>query len=147
MYKKILVPTDGSTLSKKAVTHAINLAALHQAELVVLKVIPKYPVSYFEGGMSLPAPEIADIEKQWAAHAKGIVDTAIKLANKQGVVAKGLMAKSDLVSEAIIKAAKSSKSDLIVMASHGRRGVKRLLLGSETQHVLTHSQTPVLVLR
>ena len=147
MYKKILVPTDGSTLSKKAVSHAINLAELHQAELVVLKVIPKYPVSYFEGGMSLPAPEISDIEKQWAAHAKGIVDSAIKLANKQGVVAKGLTAKSDLVSEAIIKAAKNSKCDLIVMASHGRRGVKRLLLGSETQHVLTHSQTPVLVLR
>jgi nucleotide-binding universal stress UspA family protein len=147
MYQKILVPTDGSTLSKKAVMGAIELAHLNNAELVVLKVIPKYPVSYFEGGMALPAPEIADIEKQWAAHAQGIVDAATKAANKQGVAAKGVTVKSDVVSEAIINAAKKQKCDLIVMASHGRRGVKRLLLGSETQHVLTHSHTPVLVLR
>lgn len=147
MYQKILVPTDGSTLSKKAVMGAIELAHLNNAELVVLKVIPKYPVSYFEGGMSLPAPEIADIEKQWAAHAQGIVDAATKIANKHGVQAKGITVKSDVVSEAIINAAKKQKCDLIVMASHGRRGVKRLLLGSETQHVLTHSHTPVLVLR
>jgi nucleotide-binding universal stress UspA family protein len=147
MYQKILVPTDGSTLSKKAVMGAIELAHLNNAELVVLKVIPKYPVSYFEGGMSLPAPEIADIEKQWAAHAQGIVEAATKMANKHGVQAKGITVKSDVVSEAIINAAKKQKCDLIVMASHGRRGVKRLLLGSETQHVLTHSHTPVLVLR
>lgn len=147
MFQKILVPTDGSTLSKKAVVNAIGLAHLNNAELVVLKVIPRYPVSYFEGGMSLPAPEIADIEKQWAAHAQGIVEAAVKLANKQGVQAKGVTVKSDVVSEAIIGAAKKHKCDLVVMASHGRRGVKRLLLGSETQHVLTHSHTPVLVLR
>jgi nucleotide-binding universal stress UspA family protein len=147
MYQKILVPTDGSTLSKKAVMGAIELAHLNNAELVVLKVIPKYPVSYFEGGMSLPAPEIADIEKQWAAHAQDIVEAATKMANKHGVQAKGITVKSDVVSEAIINAAKKQKCDLIVMASHGRRGVKRLLLGSETQHVLTHSHTPVLVLR
>lgn len=58
-----------------------------------------------------------------------------------------MTSKSDLVAEAVIAAAKKYKCDLIVMASHGRRGVKRLLLGSETQHVLTHSQIPVLVLR
>lgn len=147
MYQKILVPTDGSTLSKKAIAHAIGLAHISNAELVVLKVIPRYPVSYFEGGMSLPAAEIGDIENQWAAHAQGIVDAAVKLANKQGVQAKAVTVKSDVVSEAIISAAKKHKCDLVVMASHGRKGVKRLLLGSETQHVLTHSHTPVLVLR
>ncbi|MNV41829.1 Universal stress protein family protein [compost metagenome] len=60
---------------------------------------------------------------------------------------KAVIAKSDLVAEAIISAAKKHKCDLIVMASHGRKGLKRLLLGSETQHVLTHSHIPVLVLR
>ena len=65
----------------------------------------------------------------------------------EGVEVKAVLAKSDLVAEAIIAAAKKHKCDLIVMASHGRKGLKRLLLGSETQHVLTHSHIPVLVLR
>ena len=65
----------------------------------------------------------------------------------QGVTVKAVTAKSDLVAEAVISAAKKHKCDLIVMASHGRKGLKRLLLGSETQHVLTHSHIPVLVLR
>jgi nucleotide-binding universal stress UspA family protein len=65
----------------------------------------------------------------------------------EGVTVKAVVAKSDLVAEAVISAAKKHKCDLIVMASHGRKGIKRLLLGSETQHVLTHSHIPVLVLR
>ena len=65
----------------------------------------------------------------------------------QGVTVKAVVAKSDLVAEAVISAAKKHKCELIVMASHGRKGLKRLLLGSETQHVLTHSHIPVLVLR
>ena len=65
----------------------------------------------------------------------------------EGVTVKAVIAKSDLVAEAVISAAKKHKCDLIVMASHGRKGIKRLLLGSETQHVLTHSHIPVLVLR
>jgi nucleotide-binding universal stress UspA family protein len=65
----------------------------------------------------------------------------------EGVTVKAVTAKSDLVAEAVISAAKKHKCDLIVMASHGRKGIKRLLLGSETQHVLTHSHIPVLVLR
>ena len=70
-----------------------------------------------------------------------------KLALAQGVKCKTVVSKSDLVSDAIIAGAKKHKCDLIVMASHGRRGIKRLLLGSETQQVLTHSHVPVLVLR
>jgi nucleotide-binding universal stress UspA family protein len=65
----------------------------------------------------------------------------------KGVEVRTLVSKSDMVSHAIITAAAKNDCDLIVMASHGRRGIKRLLLGSETQHVLTHSSTPVLVLR
>ena len=134
MYQRILVPTDGSALSKKAMNSAIEQAAASGAELVALYVVPRYPVSYFEGGISVSNSEIARTEKQWAARASG-------------VKAKGVLARSDLVAESVISAAKKHKCDLIVMASHGRKGIKRLLLGSETQHVLTHSKLPVLVLR
>ena len=147
MYKKILVATDGSTLSKKAVTHAISLAQLSGAELVALKVVPRYPQSYFEDGMVLPASDVGRIEKQWMEHSQTIVDAVAKSGSAKGVTVKAITSKSDLVSDAIIAAAKKHKCDLIVMASHGRNGVKRLLLGSETQLVLTHSTVPVLVLR
>jgi nucleotide-binding universal stress UspA family protein len=147
MYKKILVATDGSTLSKKAVSSAIALAQLTGAELVALKVIPRYPQSYFEGGVALAASEVDRIEKQWAEHGQAVVDAVAKSASAKGVQVKAITAKSDLVSEAIIATAKKQKCDLIIMASHGRRGIKRLLLGSETQQVLTHSHVPVLVLR
>jgi len=113
MFKRILVATDGSTLSKKAVRAAITLAALHDAQLVALTVVPRYPT---------------------AAKAKGV---DIKTATMS----------SDQVAESVIRAARKHRSELIVMASHGRKGLKRLLLGSETQHVLTHSSLPVLVLR
>jgi len=147
MYQRILVATDGSTLSKKAVANAISLAELCGAELVALKVVPRYPMSYFEGGMALQAAEVSRVEAQWSEHGQAIVDAVKKAATAKGVSVKAVIAKSDLVAEAIVTAAKKHKCDLIVMASHGRKGIKRLLLGSETQHVLTHSHIPVLVLR
>jgi len=147
MYKKILVATDGSTLSRKAVESAISLAAKLGAELVALKVVPHYPQSYFEGGLALQADEVSRVEAQWALDGQAIVDAIEKTAAAKDVTTKAVTAKSDLVSEAIIATAKKEKCDLIIMASHGRRGIKRLLLGSETQLVLTHSHIPVLVLR
>jgi len=147
MYQRILVATDGSTLSKKAVNSAISLAALCGAELVALKVIPRYPQSYFEGSIPLSADDVARVEKQWAEDGQAVVDAVKKSAAAKGVTVKAITAKSDVVSDAVIAAAKKHKADLIVMASHGRRGIKRLLLGSETQQVLTHSPVPVLVLR
>lgn len=147
MYQRILVATDGSPLSQKAVTSAIALAALAGAELVALKVVPCYPQSYFEGGLALQAAEVSRVEQQWAEDGQNIVNAVQKEALEKGVKATAITVKSDLVSDAIIAAAKKRECDLIVMASHGRRGIKRLLLGSETQHVLTHSHIPVLVLR
>jgi nucleotide-binding universal stress UspA family protein len=147
MYKRILVATDGSSLSKKAVANAIALAASCGAELVALKVIPRYPQTYFEGSIPLSAAEIARIEKQWVDAAEENLASVQKNATAKGVACKGVTVKSDVVSDAIISAAKKHKADLIVMASHGRKGIKRLLLGSETQQVLTHSHTPVRVLR
>ena len=147
MYKRILVATDGSSLSKKAVANAIALAATCGAELVALKVVPRYPQTYFEGSIPLSAAEIGRIEKQWADAATENLTAVQKSATGKGVTCKGVTVKSDVVSDAIIAAAKKHKADLIVMASHGRKGIKRLLLGSETQQVLTHSHIPVLVLR
>jgi nucleotide-binding universal stress UspA family protein len=147
MYKRILVATDGSKLSNMAVEHAISLADITGAEVVALKVVPRYPQTYFEGGVALAAAEVARIEKQWNDEAMAAVNAVKAAGQKMEVKVKPVTVKSDLIAEAIIAAAKRNKVDLIVMASHGRKGIKRLLLGSETQQVLTHSHIPVLVLR
>ena len=147
MYKRILVATDGSKLSQQAVKHGIDLADLTGAEVVALKVVPRYPQTYFEGGVALATAEVARIEKQWQEEAQAAVNAVKTAGQAREVKVKAVTVKSDLVSEAIIATAKRNKCDLIVMASHGRRGIKRLLLGSETQQVLTHSHIPVLVLR
>ena len=147
MYQRILVATDGSALSKKAVRSAIKLALGLDAELVALYVVPRYPMTYFEGGMSISPEEVSRTEKRWADKGQAVVDEVQQAAQLQGIKAKAVIARSDLVAESLISAAKKHKCDLIVMASHGRKGLKRVLLGSETQHVLTHSTIPVLVLR
>lgn len=147
MYQRILVATDGSTLSKKAVRSGIALAQATGAELVALYVVPRYPVSYFEGGITVSSDEIARTEKQWIDRGQAVVDAVRDAAQAEGVKAKAVIARSDLVAESIMATVKKHKCDLVVMASHGRKGIKRVLLGSETQHVLTHSTVPVLVLR
>lgn len=147
MYQKILVTTDGSTLSKKAVRGAIGLAASLGAQLVALHVVPRYPVNYFEGALSLSVEDIGRTEKKWADEGQAMVDAVVEQAKSAKVSAKGVVAQSDRIAESIIAAAKKHKCDLVVMASHGRKGIKRVLMGSETQHVLTHSHVPVLVLR
>jgi nucleotide-binding universal stress UspA family protein len=129
------------------VRSAVELAGAVGAELVALYVVPHYPVSYFEGGITVSTQDIARTEKQWADQGQAVVDAVQQAAQAKGVKAKGIIAKSDLVAESIMSTAKKQKCDLIVMASHGRKGFKRILLGSETQHVLTHSTVPVLVLR
>ena len=147
MYNRILIATDGSPLSNTAVEHGLSLAALTGATVVALKVVPRYPRSYFEGGMAVEVSDVKRIEGQWSDAAQAVVDSVKVKGAAEGVAVKTVVAKSDLVAEAVISAAKKHKCDLIVMASHGRKGIKRLLLGSETQHVLTHSHIPVLVLR
>lgn len=147
MYERILVATDGSALSDKAVDHALDLAKLSGATVIALKVIPRYPRSYLEGGTTMDVSEIKRIEAQWATQAQAVLEKIKADGKAMGIKVKTSIAKSDLIAESIIGAADKQKADLIVMASHGRKGLKRLLLGSETQHVLTHSHVPVLVLR
>lgn len=147
MFKRILLATDGSSLSRNAVAGAIEMAAKHDAELVAFTVVPAYPQSFMNGVLSFSPEDVGRIEKQWADQAKTVLDDVRSRAAASKVRVKTASVKSDKVAESIIAAARKHRSDLIVMASHGRRGLKRLLLGSETQHVLTHSELPVLVLR
>ena len=147
MYKRILIATDGSALSKKAVTAGIELAMLTGAEITALKVVPRYPLSYFEGGAAISASQVANTEKQWAEAANAVVQSVKASAEEKGLKARAVTRSSDFVAESVVAVAKKHKCDLIVMASHGRRGLKRVLMGSETMHVLTHSPIPVLVLR
>lgn len=147
MYQRILVPTDGSKLSIKAVEHALHLADITGAELVALRVVNRYPQAYFEGGLAMQVNEAERLEKEWLEQAQHDLNQIKDMGQKRQVKVKTSVVRSDLIAEAIIAAAKRSKCDLVVMASHGRKGIKRLLLGSETQHVLTHCHVPVLVLR
>jgi nucleotide-binding universal stress UspA family protein len=147
MYTNILVATNGDDLSHKAVASGIDLAALTGASLYIVKVVPHYARSYFEGSIPVSMDDSARIEQQWLDDGKLVVDGYKGEAQAKGVNVHTVVVQSDLVAEGIISAATKYNADLIVMASHGRKGIKRLLLGSETQHVLTHSHTPVLVLR
>jgi nucleotide-binding universal stress UspA family protein len=148
MYQRILIATDGSELSEKAVSSGIALAAALDADIVAYNAVPRYPSMYFEGAVVLTAAEVGRIEKQWHQKAQELVTAIQEEAHRHSVKAKAVTATaSGSVSESIIAAAKKHKCDLIVMASHGRKGMSRLLLGSETLDVLTHSHVPVLVLR
>ena len=147
MFTRIMLATDGSKLSQKAVKSAIDMASKFNAELVAVKVIPRYVQTYFEGSFTVADIDVKSIEAQWAAGAQQVLDKIATSAAAKGVIVKTSVIKSDDISEGLIKAANKMKVDLIVMASHGRKGIKRLLLGSETQNVLTHSEVPVLVLR
>lgn len=147
MYKRILVSTDGSELSAKAVDHAIALAKVHGAELVAIKVVHLQADDHWDGALIRDNAARAEQEKRWAAASQAIVDGVKAAAEAAGVKVQALTEKSNFVADTVIEVAQKTGCDLIVMASHGRRGLARVLLGSETQHVLTHSHIPVLVLR
>ncbi len=147
MYKHILVATDGSKLSEKACTKAIDLALQLSSDLTIVNIIPKFKHSLFEGSISIPGKQKDELKKKIEDSAHTVVLNVQKHAEKAGVYANTMVIKSSIVSEGLIKTAISKRADLIVMASHGRNGINRLLLGSETMQVLTHSKIDVLVLR
>jgi len=147
MYKHILVATDGSALSKTATNKAIELASQLGSQLTIVNVIPRIMNSLFDGSFSIPAKQKIELMGKITDAAQLIVDKVQKDAEKAGVYAKTLVVKSNIVSDAIISTATKKNVDLIVMASHGRNGLNRLILGSETLQVLTHSNIAVLVLR
>lgn len=146
MYERILICTDGSTLSRKAVTSGIALAAALDADVVAYTVIPKQAHWNYEKAMPMSLIATEKFENARDLEAQNIVDAVREEARHRDVKTIALTGRG-AVAENIIKAAQRHHCDLIVMASHGRKGVQRLLLGSETLDVLTHSLIPVLVLR
>jgi len=144
MFKRILVPTDGSDITTAAVTTAITLAKTLGAQIVTLCVKEPFPYGAISEMQPIPPQEYFDAQDRITANRVQQVQQACAAA---GVVCEAHTVDAEHPWQAIIELAKSSACDLVVMASHGRRGVSALLLGSETQKVLTHSTTPVLVVR
>ena len=145
MYKKILVPTDGSALAGQAVAAAIDYAQATGALVVAFSVAQPYPMLPAVEGAMMIDPVVDSIELQ--ALAQQAVDAVARTAQAAGVVCETHTALSFLPYEEIIRAAGDYGCDVIFMASHGRRGLSRLLAGSQTQKVLAYSSIPVLVLR
>jgi nucleotide-binding universal stress UspA family protein len=147
MFKHILVPTDGSPLSSDTVKRAIAFAKETNARITFFFAKPDYPVAFYGEG-ALIDPTTPDKFAQMAEQqAREILAAHEATAKAEGVASASVSSVSDIPYEAIIAAAEASGADLIFMASHGRRGFSGLLLGSETQKVLTHSKIPVLVYR
>lgn len=147
MFKHILVPTDGSPLSTDTVARAITFAKEVAAKVTFFYSQPDYPVALYGEG-ALIDPTTPDRFAEMAAkQATEILDASVAQAAAAGVQAGTSTVVSDVPWESIIEAATGAGCDLIFMASHGRRGLSGLLLGSETQKVLTHSKIPVLVYR
>lgn len=149
MFKHILVPTDGSELSGKAVRQAIALAAEFGGRISFLHVMeePPFPVSSLAEGAHYEPERTQLFVEEASRHALALTDAAINSARQAGVEADFCLDTSSHPYEAIIRAAETRQCDLICMASHGRRGVNALLLGSQTDKVLTHCRIPVLVCR
>jgi nucleotide-binding universal stress UspA family protein len=144
MYQRILVPTDGSDITQKAVKAGIAMAKLCGASLYTLAVKEPFPYSAISEMQPVPPQEFFDAQERIASvRVQAVVDAAAAA----GITCKGHTVEGLHPWEAIIDHAKSEGCDLIVMASHGRRGLNAILLGSETSRVLTHTTLPVLVVR
>ena len=147
MVKHILLPTDGSPLSARAVAAGVKLAKAVGAQVTGLFVAPAPTPLVYERfvpvGYMTPEQHAALIERA-AARYLGVIEKAAKAA---GVRCECVRITSDFPADVILQTATKRRCDLIVMASHGRRGLSAVLLGSETQKVLTHAKLPVLVYR
>lgn len=149
MYKHILLSTDGSELAQKGVDHGLALARNVGAKVTIVSVTEHLHISGGAvGGGWVPVPaEMESYEAGRKEMAAQILADAKAAADREGVAAETLHIPDAHPAEAIIAAATSHACDLIVMASHGRRGIGRLLIGSQTAEVLAHSAVPVLVVR
>jgi len=144
MFKRILFPTDGSEVTAKALTTAVDLARSQSAQIFALAVKEPFPYSTITEMQPMPPQEFFDSQERFAEMHLQQVHEACKAA---GIACTAESVESLHPWEAILEQARALECDLIVMASHGRRGLAGLLLGSETQKVLTHSDIPVLVVR
>ena len=145
MFRHILIPTDGSELSQAAVEYGVSLAKSVHAKVTILTVSTPFHVFAVEPSLVTDTPEA--YAKHVEALAAKYLDAAKEFASAAGVSCDTMHLAHDQPYVAVIEAAKQKSCDLIVMASHGRRGISAIVLGSETLKVLTHSTIPVLVVR
>lgn len=148
MYAHILIATDGSEVASRGVDHGLSLARSLGARVTVLTVTDAYPL-YAGGELGLVASDavIASHQSQQAEAATTILDSAKQAASSHGVSVDTVHVPDAPAAEAIIEAASARSCDLIVMGSHGRRGLGRLVLGSKAWEVASHSTVPVLIVR
>lgn len=146
-YRHLLVPTDGSEISDRAVEQAVTLAAALGARLRVLHVQVSFPISLVGVGELVEPSTVDALMAAAQQRAETILGEAMARAAAAGVQAEQSLLVNPQPHQAILEEARSHGCDLIVMASHGRRGLEGLLIGSETQRVLTQSSCPVLVVR
>lgn len=148
MYKQILIATDGSELADKAVAHGLSLAKEHRAPVSIVTVTDSWSAfdmaHDYDRGQKDP---IGAYEALAAEAARKILDKSSEMARSQNVDCKPIHVPDQHPADAIIATANEIGADLIVMASHGRRGMTRLLLGSQANEVVTHSKVPVLIVR
>lgn len=147
MFKHILVPTDGSLLSMDTAQRAIRFAKESGSRLTFFHAKPDYPVAFYGEGALIDPTTPERFAEMAEKRAQEILEQCAAKAREAGMDCNRVSAVSNIPYEAIIEAAQDAGCDLIFMASHGRRGISGLLLGSETQKVLTHSRIPVLVYR
>ena len=148
MFKSILLPTDGSELSEKATAIAIEFARVHGARIVGVSVVQPFPFTPMAGagdGAVIPDAEVFDTQANVAATSH--LNKIAAAATAAGIPFEGVVATAHSPYEEIVAAAQKYGCDIIPMASHGRKGLNKLFLGSETQKVLAHTHLPVLVLR
>jgi len=145
MYNHILIATDGSELAQKAATRGLALAKALGAKVIAITVTDMFPTGPYS---SIPTPSMIERYEEVAAEsAANILSSVSEVATKLGVPCATMHVKEQTPAEGILETAREKGCDLIVMASHGRRGVARLLLGSQAQKVATLSPVPVLICR
>jgi nucleotide-binding universal stress UspA family protein len=144
MYRSILIPTDGTEITAKAVASGIALAKALGAQLSTITVKEPFPYSAISEMQPIPPQEFYDAQERIALMR---VKEVVAAADKAGLDCQAFTVEATHPWEAIVDHAKTQGCDLIVMASHGRRGVSALLLGSETTRVLVHCDVPVLVVK
>ncbi len=149
MFKTMLIAIDGSELGAKALDTGLALARAHNGSLLILNATDPVSTGIGSGGFGTidAGPIIERLEEGYREEAKKLLDAARQKAEAAGVTAETLHVPRRRPAEAILDTAKARGSDLIVMGSHGRRGLGRLLLGSQAAEVLAHAQIPVLIVK
>lgn len=149
MYARILIASDGSELADRALEHGLKLAKLAGSELTIVTVTEPVTIvgggyASVAGGVIDPLPELIEAQEKAA---KELLERAARKATEQGVAAKTVLVDNSFAADGIVATANDIGAELIIMGSHGRRGLNRLLLGSQTNNVLAHTKIPVLVTR